>query len=474
MTTALVVDDEPAICQSFEALLHDLNCDVCVAASAEEGLQLAMQQHFDIIVLDVRLPGMDGVTALAELRAYSRAPVIVMTAHGSLSTAVNAVQEGAFEYLPKPFDLQHVTDVLKRAISESVARFSESLDTSTGDRPTEQMVGDSLPMQHLFRQVAMAAQHDAPVLITGESGTGKELVAQAIHQHSARRNSPLVPVHLASLNEALLERELFGHTSGAFTGADSNQSGVIAQASGSTLFLDEIGETPLHFQVKLLRTLESGEYYPVGAASPQKSDFRLIAATNVPLDVLRSAKHFRQDFFFRLATIQIVVPPLREHLEDVPQLAQQFLQQHSPDASRHFTPESQQFLQQHLWPGNIRELRNVVISAASATAERAIGVSAVKSAMNLTTDRTQSQHSQSASPQQELQSAARAWARQALSHQQPNLIQAASEMVESELIAAALQHTQGNRSAAAQLLGIHRETLRDKLAKHSIDADRTP
>ncbi len=465
MTIALVIDDEPAICACFESLLHDMGCDTCVAASAEDGLKLVRQQSFDVIVLDVRLPGMDGLAAMSMLREYSPAPVIVMTAHGNLSTAVAAVQEGAFDYLPKPFELDHVTSVLQRAISESAIRPTTASTSADGSRSGEQLVGNSLAMQHLFRQIAMAAQHSAPVLITGESGTGKELVAQAIHRHSARSNTPMVAVHLASLSEALLERELFGHTVGAFTGADSASAGVINKANGGTLFLDEIGETPLHFQVKLLRTLESGEFYPVGASSPQNSDFRLIAATNVPLDVLRSADHFRQDFFFRLATIQISVPPLREHADDIPELAQWFLQLHSPDESRQFDAEAISWLRRQPYPGNIRELRNVVISAAAASAEHTIGVAALTAATRAATVG----QPPPAEPQSAFQEAAKQWAMQAIAQKQTNPLQAASAIVEAELITAALEATNGNRSAAAQLLGIHRETLRDKLLKQNAD-----
>lgn len=463
MTVALVIDDEPAICACFETLLNDLNCEACVAASAEEGLQLVQDRTFDVIVLDVRLPGMDGLAALAQLQQHSQAPVIVMTAHGNLSTAVTAVREGAFDYLPKPFELDHVTNVLKRAISESAALSSSSTATLAEGENENQLLGNSLAMQHLFRQIAMAAQHDAPVLVLGDSGTGKELVAQAIHRHGARSGSSLVPVNLSALSEGLLERELFGHSAGAFTGADRAQAGFISQANNGTLFLDEIGETPQPFQVKLLRTLESGEFYPVGSSVPHASDFRLIAATNVSIEKLRSAEHFRQDFFFRLATIQIQVPPLREHKEDIPELAQHFLNQHSINRVRHFDSEALRFLQLQSYPGNIRELKNVVIRAAAATSERLISLSTVKLAMQVA--ETNDHMTAEAGSHVDFKIAARQWAEQAIAAGQLNSLQTASEIVEAELIAAALQHTDGNRSAAAQLLGIHRETLRDKLRK---------
>lgn len=475
MTTALVIDDEPAICLCLESLLKEIGCDVRIAASAEEGLALAKETPFDVIALDVRLPGIDGLEALSLLREFSTAPIIVMTAHGNLSTAVSAVHKGAFEYLPKPFDLDHVTQVLQRAIAESAVRGESTHDTTTRPSAVSEIVGSSLAMQHLFRQIAMAAQHDAAVLITGESGTGKELVAQAIHRHSSRKEMPLVAVHLASLSDGLLERELFGHAAGAFTGAAQSQTGMIAQADGGTLLLDEIGEAPKSFQVKLLRTLESGEFYPVGSSAAKSSDFRLISATNVPLNVLRSGEHFRQDFFFRLATIQIRVPPLREHLEDIPELAAHFLNQHAGNSSRHFTTDALQFLQQQEYPGNIRELRNTVVRAAADSSERSIGLAAVTAAMQ-TVDpvaRNPTIEASGGPPAFNLHNAAQNWAHHAIATTKAVPLQAASDIVERELIVAAMQHTNGNRSAAAQLLGIHRETLRDKLLKHAISDTST-
>ena len=466
MTTALVIDDEPAICQCFKALLKESGCDVEIAASAEEGLKLAKRISFDVIALDVRLPGMDGLQALAKFRQLSTAPILVMTAHGNLSTAVTAVQEGAFEYLPKPFDLEHVTEVLQRAIAESAYQEKRASTEPSTPNTGGEIVGSSLAMQHLFRQIAMAAQHDAPVLVTGESGTGKELVAQAIHRHSLRKDGSLVAVHLASLSEGLLERELFGHTAGAFTGASHSSNGMVTKADHGTLFLDEIGEAPKNFQIKLLRTLESGEYYPVGSSVPLSSDFRLISATNVPLEVLRSGEHFRQDFFFRLATIHIRVPPLREHLEDVPELAAYFLQMHAGDSSRQFSADAIHFLQTHSYSGNIRELRNTVISAAAESSERTIGIAAVRAAMEMASVTVDA--AEASLPSGGLSQAAQQWAYQALTEKLPTPLQAASDIVEKELITAAMQQTHGNRSAAAQLLGIHRETLRDKLQKHEL------
>ena len=463
MTHALVIDDEPAICHCFESLFADLNCDVTTCPSAEDGLEQLQANSFDVVVLDVRLPGLDGVTALPQIRQLTDAPIVVMTAHGTLSTAVSVVEEGAFEYLPKPFELDQVTAVLERALAQSAAGSVPGPSSDSADSDVE-MVGDSVPMQHLFRQIALAAQHDAPVLITGESGTGKELVAQAIHRHSARKSKDLVPVHLASLSESLLERELFGHTAGAFTGAEESQTGVIDQADGGTLFLDEIGETPVSCQIKLLRTIESGEFYPVGASRPRSSQFRLVTATNRSAELLRGSEHFRSDFFYRIATIQIHVPPLRERREDIPQLAEFFLRQCSPEQTRSLSPAALDELQQRSYPGNVRELKNLIIGAAAQSPETIIGPGALQQTVEVAAESDRS-------PEQQLISAAGAWATAQISTDDESIVHSALELVEPELIRAALKHCKGNRSAAAQRLGIHRETLREKMGRYGIKVE---
>ena len=445
MTSALVIDDEAAICRCFETLLAQLDCDVCVAASAEDGLQHVAAHQVDLIVLDIRLPGMDGLAALPRFREHTSAPIVVMTAHGDLSTAVSAVQQGAFEYLPKPFELDHVTQVLQRALAEQPAGSPSPADSSAAG---SQIVGNSAAMQQLFRQIALAAQHDAPVLITGESGTGKELVAHAIHQHSPRSAEAIVPVHLASVSEGLMERELFGHATGAFTGADHAQDGLMARANGGSLFLDEIGEASPAVQVKLLRTVETGEFYRVGSAVAERSDFRLIAATNRPVEYLKTADAFRSDFFYRLSTIHIHVPPLRERRDDIRLLADYFL-----GGSRTLSDEAVALLERRHYEGNVRELRNVVLSAAAQSPARVIQAGQLPQADGATPSGGIS----------DLRTATRQWARDELAAGTPNVLTAALEIVQAEVIAEALQQTDNNRTAAAARLGIHRETLRERL-----------
>ncbi len=470
MPHALVVDDEPAICRCFETLLSELDCDVTVTASAEEALELAQSRPFSVIVLDIRLPGMDGLTALSRFRTQTSAPVVLITAHGNLSTAVTAVEQGAFDYLPKPFELDQVLQVLRRAIAESSRRTDADSEEQDSRRPAETLIGASRSMQYLFRRIAMAARHDAPVLITGESGTGKELVAAAIHQNSRRAGQALVPVHLASLSESLLERELYGHAAGAFTGAQQAQRGLIAQADRGTLFLDEVGETPLSVQVKLLRAIESREYYPVGSADRHSSDFRLISATSRTAGHLQNPRHFRPDFFYRLAAIRIHVPPLREHRDDIPALTRHFLRQcGQPDRS--FSDDALNDLMQRSWPGNVRELRNLVIRVAAESSEQVIGTDALPPEEESAPGPDSPAQQTKGSPEAHLKAAACQWAEHAFQSGIDGVLQAASRIVTEELIEAAMKRAGGNRSRAAELLGIHRETLRDRLTKRRSASD---
>ncbi|HEV7999522.1 MAG TPA: sigma-54 dependent transcriptional regulator, partial [Planctomycetaceae bacterium] len=283
MSHVLIVDDEPSICWGFRELLAEEGYEVSVASSAEEALELAESALPDAVVLDVRLPGRDGLSTIQDLRRrIGAAPIIVITAFGNLETAVRALEEGAYDYLTKPFDLEQISEVLRRALRRSSTIAAPAND----DRSIapETFIGTSPAMQAVFKQIALVAPSDVPVLITGESGTGKELVAQAVHRHSRRREAPFLPTCLAALSPGLIESELFGHVRGAFTGAEQARQGLLELADGGTVFLDEIGDVPLPVQVKLLRAFEQHEVTPVGDARSRRSDFRVLAATNRPLD----------------------------------------------------------------------------------------------------------------------------------------------------------------------------------------------
>jgi two-component system nitrogen regulation response regulator GlnG len=298
----LVIDDEEAVCWALQRALSKEGHCVAVAASAEEGFQQASQQPPDAIVLDVRLPGLDGLSAMGRLQQLSRhAPIIVVTAFGNLSTAVRAVENGAFEYLVKPFDLSQATEAVERALR---SRAFPSEGAAEPAASTDEIIGQSPAMQLVFKRIALVAAREACVLITGASGTGKELVARAIHRHSARRERPFLPVHVAALNPSLVESELFGHVKGAFTGATQHRPGLLALADGGTVFLDELADIPLPVQVKLLRVLEHGEVLPVGSNQPQTYNIRILSATHQDLSRLVAEGRFRHDLFFRLREVR--------------------------------------------------------------------------------------------------------------------------------------------------------------------------
>ena len=334
MSHILVVDDEEAVCWTLERALRGEGHRVDVASSAEEAFRCATARPPDVIILDVRLPGMDGLSALERLQQLSGdAPVIVVTAFGNLATAVRAVEGGAFDYLAKPFDLDQALSTVARALQRrAVQQAAPPARTAEPLPPPEEIVGSSAAMQAVFKRIALVAPRDACVLITGESGTGKELVARALHRYSARRERPFLPVHVAALNPGLVESELFGHVRGAFTGAAQARPGLLALADGGTVFLDELADIPLSVQVKLLRVLEHGEVFPVGSNQAQPLNVRVLAATHQGLERKVAAGDFRHDLFFRLNVFRIHLPALRERREDIVPLAEHFLRRLEPAA----------------------------------------------------------------------------------------------------------------------------------------------
>ena len=325
MSRILIVDDEASICWAFRESLGDDGHHVEVAATAEEGLRFAGSNPLDVVVLDVRLPGMDGLTAMRSFReTVGEIPIIIITAFGNLETAVRALEgERSTTWSSRS------TSTRRRPSSSAPWKNGRAASRHPGrpSRETEALIGSSPAMQELFKSIALVAPTDVPVLITGESGTGKELVARAIHRHSGRRDGPFLPICLAALSPSLVERELFGHIKGSFTGAVQDRSGLLELASGGTVLLDEIGDVSPSLQVKLLRAIEHREVTPVGDARPRFTDIRVIAATNRPLSELMAAGEFREDLFFRLSVFQIHLPPLRERRDDIPALAEHFLRQ---------------------------------------------------------------------------------------------------------------------------------------------------
>ena len=471
MSHVLVVDDEPAICWGFRELLRGEGHEVTIASSAEEALKVAPKCLPDTIVLDVRLPGMDGLSALKQLKAKSNdAPVVVMTAFGNLETAVRAVEEGAFDYLTKPFELSDANDVVRRALEHRHATRTASPEGDSDDAAlAETIIGSSPAMQAVFKQIAFVAQSDAPVLITGESGTGKELVARAIHRHSPRSSEPFMPVSLAAMNEASVESELFGHVKGAFLGATAERKGILEIAGSGTILLDEIGDVPTAVQLKLLRTIEHQEIVPVGSAEPRQCGFRVVAATNRDLGRLIEEGLFREDLYFRLGVVKIELPPLRERPEDIPDLARHFLSLMAGKSTDGTLSSSALLeLSGRPWPGNVRELRNAVEHAAIMSRGGTIEASHLPPADSTTT--------RSASSSDVLQREIVRWASEQLqpldgADSEAALYEDVLQLVEPPLLNAVLAHCRNNRAAAARLLGLHRATLRQKLKNHGITGE---
>lgn len=464
MSHILVVDDEPSICWGLKEILGGEGHNVSVASNGEDAVKLAREQCPDVVMMDVCLPGIDGVNALGQIRDLSPnpPPVVIMTAFGSLDVAVRSLTAGAFDYLPKPFDLDQAVDVVQRALNraESITHATEQPLTSA------KLLGRSPVMQRVFKEIALVAETDAAVLITGESGTGKELVADAIHANSKRRGGPFIPICLGALSPQLIESELFGHVKGAFTGADTPRLGLLQMADRGTVFLDEIGDVPLPIQVKLLRALERKEVTPVGDARPRPSDFRVVAATNRSLPELVAQGEFRADLFFRLSAFQLQLPPLRTRGDDITLLAEHFLRQVA-SRSPGFSPECLQVLHTRTWPGNVRELRNSIEHAAILARQETVQPHHLP-APQLADPGSPTQLSESS-----IVDFVTDWVkRRADSQGELTPAQWHDDMlslIEPPLIRAALAAAGGHRAKAADLLGWHRGTLREKSRKYGID-----
>ncbi len=470
MAQLLIVDDEPSICWGLAQLGQGLGHGVDCAASAQQGLELAAQRRPDAVFLDVRLPGRDGLSAMPDYRvATAGAPIIVMTAFGDMQTAARAVELHAFDYLIKPFRLDQAEQVLQRALGATApGRPSEQLP-----QPADGLVGRSAAMQEVFKQTALVAASEACVLIEGETGTGKELIARAIHRYSSRRDQPFVPVNLAALSPTLVESELFGHAAGAYTGASTGRRGLLEQAHRGTLFLDEVGEIPPALQVKLLRVIEYGEYLPVGADEPKQVDLRLVAATHRCLEDGIACGEFRRDFFFRLSTIRLTLPPLRQRTEDIPLLAQHFLHQWADRAGLAppaIAAPALQELERRTWQGNVRELAHAIHHALVMSRGATIGPEHLPPPLVDFGDA-------GSAGTADVAWAVRNWARRAASDASAEtpLYERLRREFEPALFEEVLHRHGGQLAPAARELGLHRMTLRKRLRELGIrpapDAD---
>ncbi len=446
----LVVDDEPAEREGLARLVGQWGYEVETASSGEEALNLVETQHPAVVLTDLVLPEMDGLTLLQKLKETGRPPIVLLvTGHGTVETAVEAMRHGAFDYLTKPVDTTRLQVLLEKSIEqESLSREVNFLRHQLRQKGSfGQMVGQSRSMQEVYRWVELAATSTAPVLVYGESGTGKELVARTIHELSNRRNKPFVAINCAAIPETLIESELFGHERGAFTGATERRLGCFELTDGGTLFLDEVAEMDSNTQAKLLRVLQEGSFRRVGGGKHEiQVDVRVVAATNKnPTDAIATGK-MREDLFYRLNVFSIHLPPLRERREDVVLLAKTFIDEFNRQDSRQvrgLTTESEKELERYHLPGNVRELRNVIQRAVVISGSGLIGAEHL--------------------PDNVLRGAAPAPAAASGS------VTPIREM-ERDAILRALEETGQDKRRAAQLLGISLKTLYNKLAKYGIQA----
>lgn len=463
-----VIDDDHAIRWVLSRALSGAELDVRTfdnGASALEALNEASAQRNgtpDAIMADIRMPGMDGLTLLQRLRtALPQLPVIIMTAHSDLDSAVSAYQGGAFEYLPKPFDVDEAVALVQRARARNLQpRDSGESSDERAATPLPELIGEAPAMQEVFRAIGRLSRSHITVLINGESGTGKELVARALHRHSPRRDGPFIAINTAAIPRDLLESELFGHERGAFTGAQTSRQGRFEQADGGTLFLDEIGDMPAELQTRLLRVLAEGEFYRVGGHTPTRVDVRIIAATHQNLEQAVRAGRFREDLFHRLNVIRIHLPAMRERREDIPLLLRHFLQSAARELdmeSKQLRPEVEHFLCQLDWPGNVRQIENFCRWLTVMATGRDIHMADLPGELREQTE------SVTGDNPQEWDKALRQWAGQRLNQGQLPLLDSALPTFERTLISVALEHTGGHRQEAARLLGWGRNTLTRKI-----------
>ncbi len=447
MARILVVEDECAALNSLATLLKDEGFEVLKAGDGERGLARALAEEPDLILLDIRLPKMDGLTILQKLRqGYNDAAVLIMTADTTSSTAIKATQYGAFDYITKPINFDHLLVVVKRALEyRDLEREVRSLRSSqTAQKTFPAMVGHSPAMQEVYKLIGRVAASDATVLVTGESGTGKELVVNAIHEHSTRAQGPLVKVNCAAIPEALLEAELFGHERGAFTHALARRIGRFEQANEGTLFLDEVAELPLPLQAKLLRATQERTIERLGSNQPIQTNFRLIVATAQDLDEAVAAGQFREDLFYRLSVVKICLPPLRERREDIPLLVLRFLSRSEKPVT--IQQNALDRIINHDWPGNVRELENVITRAIALAPGGVITEDSIEF------------------PRRHAPLAA-GWLGQVPYREG---FKPVIRMVEAELLRAALAEAEGNKLKAAALLGIQRRLLYEKMREHGL------
>jgi len=467
MSIILIVDDDFHLGQSFEKLLTEEGHVVYTATTGETGIALVKEQVPDLVIMDVCLPGINGLEAFQAIREIeAKIPVIVMTAFGTTETAIKATTLGAFDYILKPFEIPNMLALIEQALE--AGRFMRSkveMDGVPDTGASDVIIGRHDSMQELYKAIGRVASTDATVLIRGESGTGKELVARAIYQYSLRANKPFIVINCVAIPETLLESELFGYEKGAFTGAISRRVGKIEQASGGTVFLDEIGDMPLSIQAKILRLLQEKNIERLGGRGSIPVDVRIIAATNRDLEVALGEGRFREDLYYRLKVVTLWLPPLRDRLSDVHLLAEYFLVQFAKEMNIDnpgVSDEAKDMLKNYQWPGNVRELGNTIQKALIFNRGGPIKPEEISQAIRGETAKI-------GATDQSVNEAIRQWIHKKLiSGASKNMFDYCMDHFANIFISEALTITGGNRTRAAKLLGLSRPTLQTKIEKYQI------
>ncbi len=455
----LLIEDDTNIATGLQKVMRANGYDVAWFNRGDDGFEHARAEHFDAVITDLKLPGLDGLELVRGLKkAKPKLPIILITAHGTTETAIEATKWGAFDYLLKPFDVEELLDLTAKAI-ESSRLMSEPVDMGDAGTARTAIVGRSRAMQAIYKEIGRVAATSVSVLIRGETGTGKELIARAIYQHSDRASAPFIAINCAAIPETLLESELFGHERGAFTGADARRLGRFEQANQGTLFLDEIGDMSAPLQAKLLRVLQEKAIQRVGGKELIPVDVRIIAATHRDLEAAIRERQFREDLFYRLGVVTITLPALSQRADDIPDMVRYFLRRWGPEAgvaAPSITPEAIAFLQSQSWPGNVRELENTVRKALLLARDYTIGVEQVKEII------TRARQPAAASQQ-----TIAAYITGLLDQVERGEIRGAFPKmladVEPELYSQAIQRANGNITKAAEWLGITRLKMREKL-----------
>ncbi len=468
MSTILIIDDDDALRQSFHKLLTEESYDVESAASGESGLEMIQKKLPDLVILDIRLPGMNGLETFQAIHDIeSKLPVIIMTAYGTTETAIEATKMGAFDYILKPFDIPEMLSVITQALE--AGRFMRSpvdMDAAPDKTSREAIIGRSSAMQAVYKAIGRVASTDATVLIRGDSGTGKELTARAIYQHSLRSECPFLVINCVAIPDTLLESELFGYEKGAFTGAAHRRVGKIEQAHGGTIFLDEIGDMPFSLQSKMLRLLQEKSIERLGGRETISVDVRIIAATNRDLEAAISDGRFREDLYYRLKVVTLWLPPLCKREKDIPLLTAYFLARYAAEKGTDnpgITKKAQKLLAGYSWPGNVRELSNVIQKS------MIFNRGAPLSPDDITQALSDKKPEHAGGDGDELNATLEELARRELTgNVGENMFDTCMDRFASILIREALNITGGNRSRSAKLLGLSRPTLHSKIDKYKL------